>query len=183
MPYVLPLATAIAPVAIKSIYEDFRNLMGFASPPNFITTQGHSLVVAQGTWEVVRNILVSGEIPRLTKELIFVAISKDRGCLYCAAAHIACCRMLGIGQETLAQLLEDVRILPDSRLRATVLFALKCARDPQSLSAKDFEVLRGYGLKQSEIVEIIGMCAFAVYANIIADATAMEPDTMFQSFT
>jgi hypothetical protein len=37
-----------------------------------------------------------------------------------------------------------------------------------------------HGLKQSEIVEIIGMSAFAVYANIIADATAMEPDEMFE---
>ena len=43
------------------------------------------------------------------------------------------------------------------------------------------ETLRRHGLKQSEIVEIIGMSALAVYANIIADATAMEPDEMFGS--
>jgi uncharacterized peroxidase-related enzyme len=182
MPHVIPLPTEIAPDAIKSIYDDFRRLMAFASPPNFITTQGHSLVVAQGTWDVVRNILVSGEIPRWTKELIFVAISKDRECRYCAAAHIACCRVLGVDRETLTQLIDDVRILPDTKLRAIIFFALKCARDPQGLSHKDFETLRAYGLKQSEIVELIGMSAFAVYANIIADATAMEPDKMFQSF-
>jgi len=29
------------------------------------------------------------------------------------------------------------------------------------------------------IMELISMAALAVYANIIADATAMEPDTMF----
>jgi hypothetical protein len=28
-------------------------------------------------------------------------------------------------------------------------------------------------------VELIAMSAFAVYANIIADATAMDPDDMF----
>lgn len=182
MPHIFPLPTETAPDSIKSIYEDFRCTMAFASPPNFIMTQGHSRVVAQGTWEVVRNILVSGEIPRWTKELIFVAISKDRNCLYCTAAHVACCRVLGVDRETLAQLIDDLRILPDTKLRATVLFARKCARDPQSLSQKDFEMLRGHGLKQSEIVELIGMSAFAVYANIIADATAMEPDKMFESF-
>src|SRR5204863_99592 len=48
-----------------------------------------------GNWEVVRNVLVTGEIPRWTKEVVFVAISKDRQCQYCAAAHLACCRMLG----------------------------------------------------------------------------------------
>jgi len=36
-----------------------------------------------------------------------------------------------------------------------------------------------HGLKQSEIVEIIAMSALAVYANIIADATAMDDDEMF----
>ena len=62
-----------------------------------------------------------------------------------------------------------------------ILFALKCSRNPQSLTWDDYEILRRHGLKQSEIVEIIGMAAFAVYANIIADATAMEPDKMFES--
>jgi hypothetical protein len=31
-------------------------------------------------------------------------------------------------------------------------------------------------------MEIIAMSAFAVYANIIADATAMEADQMFDAF-
>ena len=35
------------------------------------------------------------------------------------------------------------------------------------------------GLKQSEIMEIIAMSALAVYANTIADATAMDQDEMF----
>jgi len=60
-----------------------------------------------------------------------------------------------------------------------ILFALKCSRNPQSLTERDFEQLGEHGLKRSEIVEIIAMSAFAVYANIIADATAMEPDEMF----
>ena len=60
-----------------------------------------------------------------------------------------------------------------------MLFALKCSRNPQSLTEGDFEALRRHGLKQSEIMEVIAMSAFAVYANIIADATAMEPDEMF----
>ena len=43
------------------------------------------------------------------------------------------------------------------------------------------EKLHQHGLTQSETVEIIAMSAFAVYANIIADATGMEPDTMFDT--
>jgi uncharacterized peroxidase-related enzyme len=144
-------------------------------------TQGHSLAVARGTWEAVRNILVSGEIPRWTKEMMFVAISKDRGCQYCTAAHVACCRMLGVKPEMLAELVEDISKLHDPKLRDMISFALKCSRQPQELTESDYEALRAHAVKQSEIVEIIGMSAFAVYANIIADATAMEPDEMFGS--
>ena len=90
-------------------------------------------------------------------------------------------RMLGVDRDTLDPLVEDVTMLNDPRLRDIILFAVKCSRDPQSLTDGDDETLRRHGLQQSEIVEIIGMSAFAVYANIIADATAMEPDEMFDS--
>ena len=102
-------------------------------------TQGHSPAVARGTWDLVRNVLVGGEIPRWTKEMMFVAISKDRACLYCTAAHIACCRMLGVGVETLDQLVEDINKLDDPKLRDMIFFAVKCSRDPQSLTDDDYE--------------------------------------------
>ena len=170
-----------ASIESRIVYEEFYRRMSFPAPPNFITTQGHSPTVARGTWGVVENVLVKGEIARWTKEMIFVAISKDRNCRYCTAAHIACCRMLGVKPGVLDALVTDINSIPDDKLRAMILFALKCSRDPQSLAERDFERLRGHGLKQSEIVELIAMSAFAVYANIIADATAMTPDEMFDT--
>jgi uncharacterized peroxidase-related enzyme len=113
--------------------------------------------------------------------MLFVAISKDRACRYCTAAHIACCRMLGVDPGTLAHLVADITTLNDARLRDIMLFGVKCSRDPQSLTDRDYDTLRRHGLRQSEIVEIVAMSAFAVYANIIADATRMEPDEMFAS--
>src|SRR5215204_2386946 len=108
--------------------------------------------------------------------MMFVAISKDRDCLYCTAAHFACCRMLGVKPSLLNHLVRDVNLIQNDKLRDIILFALKCSRNPQSLAEADFEQLRRHGLKQSEIVEVIAMSAFAVYANIIADSTAMKPD-------
>ncbi len=165
----------------KTVYEEFYRRMCFSAPPNFIKTQGHSPTVARGTWELVRNVLVLGAIPRWTKEMIFVAISKDRGCRYCLAAHIACCRMLGVSPQILEELVRDVNGLPEERLRAIVIFAIKCSRDPQSLTETDYEQLHKHNLGHSEIIEIIAMSAFAVYANIVADATAMNPDEMYNN--
>ncbi len=179
MPNIPTLLPHDAPQEVQDLYEDFHRRMSFPAAPNFIMTQGHSPTVARGTWDVVRNVLVSGEIPRWIKEMIFAAISKDRNCHYCAAAHIACCRMLGVNPELLDSLVRDINSIPAPKLRDMILFAVKCSRDPQSLTETDYKTLRQHGLKQSEVVEVIAMAALSVYANIIADATAMEADAMF----
>jgi uncharacterized peroxidase-related enzyme len=172
------LPPAASPEALI-VYDEFHKGMGFPAPPNFILTQGHAPDVARGSWLAVKNILVGGQIPRWIKELMFVAISVDRHCMYCAAAHVACCKMLGVNPEwTEAVAQSNLDSLPDPKLRAMIAFSLKAARDPQSLSPADFSDLRKFGLAQLEIMELIGMAAFAVYANIIADATAMHEDPM-----
>jgi alkylhydroperoxidase family enzyme len=87
--------------------------------------------------------------------------------------------MPGVSPSVLESLVRDVNTLSDPKLRDIVLFGLKCSRNPQSLTESDYQRLRQHGLKQSEIMELIAMSAFAVYANIIADATAMDQDEMF----
>lgn len=179
MPHILPLPSSEAPPEVRAIYDEFRSRMLFPEAPNFLTTQGHSRTVARGTWDLVRNVLVTGDIPRWQKEMIFAAISRDRDCRYCEAAHFACCRNLGVKPDLLESLVRDIRSIADLKLRDTILFAIKCSRDPQQLGAADYDALRQHGFTQSEIVELIGMSALAVYANIIADATAVEADAMF----
>src|SRR5580704_4192631 len=115
MPRIPLLPPEKAQSDVQRVYEEFAARMSFPAPPNFIKTQGHSPNVARGTWEVVRNVLVLGAIPRWTKEMIFVAISNDRGCRYCTAAHIACCRMLGVSPGLLEQLVRNVNELSDPK--------------------------------------------------------------------
>ena len=167
---------------VLAVYEEFYTRMQFPSAPNFIMTQGHAPTVARGTWDLVRNVLVSGELPRWIKEMMFVAISYDRNCGYCTAAHMACCRMLKVDPEWIELSARSVQAIPDPKMRDMMLFALKCSREPQSLTAPDFARLRLHGLSDKEILEIISMAGLAVYANILADATGMEADEMFGDY-
>jgi len=164
---------------VKIVYEEFHTQMRFESAPTFITTQGHSPTAVRGTWDLVRGILVNGELARWIKEIMFVAISHDRSCRYCKAAHIACCRMLKVDPEWIELAIGNVELMPDPKLRDMVQFARKCARAPGSLTPQDYAGLRSHGLADKEIVEIITMAGLAVYANIVADATGMEDDSMF----
>jgi uncharacterized peroxidase-related enzyme len=176
------LAPPQASAEVQGVYLDFQRRMGFPEPPNFITAQGHSLSVARGTWGLVQQVLVGGALPRSLKEMMFVAISRDRDCRYCQAAHLACCRMLGVDPETMSDLIANVDEVAPPKTRDLLRFAVKCARSPQSVDETDFATLRGHGLSQAEIVEAVAMSALAVYANIMADATGVEDDSMFSMF-
>ena len=164
---------------VRALYLDFQRRMGFPAPPNFIKVQGHSLAAASGSWGLVQHTLVGGVLPRTLKEMVFAAISADRDCQYCEAAHLACCRMLGVDETQLTKLVDNVEDIDPPKARAIIKFGVKCARAPQSLVEADFAELRTYGMRTAEIVELISMSALAVYANIVADATAVENDEMF----
>lgn len=182
LPHLSTLEPDSAPKEVVDVYHDFQRRMGFPAAPNFIKTQGHSLAVVHGTWGLVQHVLIGGLLPRTLKEMMFVAISQARKCRYCEAAHLACCRMLGVEPAQLELLVANVPDISPPKVREIILFGLKCAENPQSLSEGDFERLRRHGLRESEIAEVISMSALAVYANIIADATGMQADEMFTHF-
>jgi uncharacterized peroxidase-related enzyme len=164
---------------VVRVLVDFRTKMGFTEAPNFIKAQAASHDVMNGTWDLVQNVLIKGTLPRSLKEMIFVAISVDRGCSYCEAAHVACCRMLGVDEKTLTTLLKNIDELLPERSRDIVKFAVTCARSPQALDDADFDRMRAHGLSDAELTELIAMAGLAVYANTLADATQVEPDSMF----
>ena len=90
--------------------------------------------------------------------------------------------MLRVNPDWIELAAVEVDAIPDQKLREMILFALKCSRAPQSLTEVDYARLRRHGLEHKEIVEIISMAGLAVYANILADATGMEEDSMFDAY-
>ena len=89
--------------------------------------------------------------------------------------------MLGVDARTIETVIQQLDREEPEATRAILSFGLKCARNPQSLEAGDFEALKRAGLTDTEIVEVISMSALAVYANILADATGVSDDGMFQT--
>ena len=180
MPRFRPTHESDAPQEVGQVYREFRRKMGFPEVPNFISTQGASPSMLAGTWGLVEHVLLEGHLPRSTKELIFLAIAADRECEYCKEAHAACCRMLGVDDDTIKAVMAGLKgNLPD-HTRDILLFAIKCAAAPEELNDQDFASLTCHGLDQEQALEVIATAAMAVYATIIADATLLETDAMFR---
>ncbi|MBN4054892.1 carboxymuconolactone decarboxylase family protein [Acidimicrobium ferrooxidans] len=163
----------------RDAFAEFRKGMGIPFTPNLMRIQGASASTVRSTWGLLSNSLLSGSLPRSLKEMILVAISASRGCHYCEAAHLACCRMLGIDASTITVLTSDISAITPARTRIILQFAIKCATAPQSITQSDCTQLREFGINDAELLEVMGMAAAAVYINILADATKVELDPGF----
>ena len=54
---------------------------------------------------------------------------------------------------------------------------------PNEIISRNYANLHRHGLGQPEILELIAIAGLAVYANIMADATGMEEDTIFAALS
>jgi uncharacterized peroxidase-related enzyme len=113
---------------------------------------------------VYRDVSTRGAMSEALKEMIFVAISAAAECAYCEAAHLAFCRILTVDPETSTNLVHNIDALKPPRTRDIVRLAVKAGTEPKSLVKADYDLLRGNGLSDEEIIEIVAMSAFARYA-------------------
>ena len=122
-----------------------------------------------------------GLLPTALKEMLFVAISAARNCQYCTTAHLAFCALLGVDPATLTLLDTHIEAIEPQRTRAVIQFAVRCATDPASLTEADYDGLRSQGISDAELIELVAMTAFSVYATIVADALKVEVDPGFHA--
>jgi uncharacterized peroxidase-related enzyme len=108
--------------------------------------------------------------------MIFVAISAAKKCTYCEAAHLAFCRILKVDPETCNNLVNNLDALRPDRTREIIRFSVKAATDPKGLTDADYDTLKKHKIEESEIIEIVAMSAFAMYAITIADALKLDVD-------
>src|ERR1700719_1981126 len=163
--------------ATARIYKQILDVKHLRLVPNFFKTLANSPAVLKGTWNVYRNVSTRGSISEVLKEMMFVAISAAKKCEYCEAAHLAFCRILKVDPETCNNLIKNLDGIHPERTRDIVRFSVKAGTDPKSLTDEDFNVLKRHGIDDSEIIEVVGMSAFAVYAITIAEALKLEIDT------
>jgi uncharacterized peroxidase-related enzyme len=162
--------------ATKRVYDEILKLKHLRHIPHFFQTLANSTPTLQGTWSVYRDVSTRGIVPEVLKEMIFVAISAATDCAYCEAAHVAFCRILKVDTESCQNLIHNIDALKPPRTRDIVRFAVKTGTEPRSLTKADYDILRGHGISDEEIIEIVAMSAFARYAITVAEALKLDVD-------
>lgn len=167
--------------ALTETFGHIQNALQAPFTPNFFQVWAASEESLNGIWPVMKHILASGKVNRKLKEMIFVAISSLKGCHYCEAAHHAFCLSIGVTSEQINDLI-DHHTAPTAtpKEKAAIDFAIRLAKDSQSSSEEDFEILRALGFCDEEVMEIIAMSGMGVFYTHLANATKIVIDKGFK---
>ncbi len=161
---------------VAVIYEEIRRVMLVPEVPNFFKALAASPAALAIEWAGFKALYEHSTLPQSLLAMIMYAIAEQNECQYCSASHELSCRTLGIDEETLHKLVNDLPQLSPERIRATIGFALKVAGSPKALVREDYDVLRAQGLSEEELVEIIQLAAMASSGDVLADALKIEVD-------
>jgi AhpD family alkylhydroperoxidase len=109
-------------------------------------------------------------------DLAGLVVSQDNSCRYCFAAMRAFLRILGMPEQRIARLQQDLLTADfDPRERAALDFARRLSRSNPPPSAADVEALRVAGFSDLEIAELVGVVGLHLFFNRLATLSALPP--------
>jgi AhpD family alkylhydroperoxidase len=93
---------------VRVVYDDIMATRKTDRVSNFWKAIAHDPATLRRTWESVKQIMGSGALDPLTKEMIYVAVSATNQCGYCIASHTAAARNAGMTDSMFAELMAVV---------------------------------------------------------------------------
>ena len=89
---------------VRAVYDDIMATRKTDWINNFWKALAHDPVTLRRTWQSIKEVMAEGALDRLTKEMIYVAVSVTNQCNYCIASHTAAARKAGMTDAMLAEL-------------------------------------------------------------------------------
>ena len=162
------------------LFNNIKEVVEIPFVPNIYKSVAAAPNALAGTWDVVRNVFLQTSLPKSLASMIMFSIAAARNCQYCSAVHQVTCKTLGVEEETLSALQDDLSAVAPERVQAIVLFAQKCALNPQELTAGDYDKVREHGVSDEEIIEVVSLAALGNYLDTVADALKVPVDSVFR---
>ena len=165
---------------VAEVYDNIKQVMEIPFVPNIDKAMAAAPNALSGSWDVLRQVFLQTSLPMSLASMIMFSIATAKKCQYCSAVHQVTCTTLGVEEDTLAALQDDLSAVAPERVQAIVKFAQKCAMDPQGLTAENYDAVRAQGMSDAEIIEVITLAALGNYLDTLADALKVPVDSVFR---
>ncbi len=174
MPRLKAIETAEAEPKSRALLAGVQKKLGMT--PNLMRTMANSPAVLEA-YLGFGNALGKGTLPPKLREQIALTVSESNGCQYCLSAHSALGKMVGLGDEEIADSRRGVS--PDRKTEAVLQFARKVVTERGWVSDDDMAAVRAAGASDAEIAEVVAHVAvntFSNYFNHVAETDVDFPD-------
>ena len=108
-----------ASAEVRAVYDDIMVTRQTDYVNNFWKALAHDPVTLKRTWESVKQVMASGALDALTKELIYLAVSVSNQCNYCIASHTAAARRAAMTDAMFFELMAVVGMANESNRLAS----------------------------------------------------------------
>ncbi len=160
---------------VAAIFAEIKGAFGMV--PNLFRTAAQHPPLLVANWNKVKALMTQGQLPRKLKEAIALVVSSDNSCSYCVAAHTGALKAIGVSQEEIAALENDLQKTTFTMKEKALLgFARKANKEPRSLTDQEFASLREAGASEGEIVEALGVMELFAGFNRFLDALQVDLD-------
>jgi len=159
---------------INELFGHFKRMWQLPFVPNMVKGLAPSPAALKMYLGLNREFEDNLTLPGAMVSMICFTVAEKSDCTYCTAAHEIHCRHLGVDEETLRTIANDLKDVNPERIRAIIEFALKVAKYPQELEPADYDAVRAQGVTNEEIIEIVMIAGFAVFLDIVADGLKIE---------
>ena len=171
MPRLKAIETAEAKSKAETLLEGVQKKLGMT--PNLMRTMANSPAVLEA-YLGFGNALGKGTLSPKLREQIALTVGELNGCQYCLSAHTALGKMVGLGDEDIADSRRGVS--PDRKTEAVLQFARKVVTERGWVSDDDVESLRAAGTTDAELAEIVGAVALNIFSNYFNHVAGTEVD-------
>jgi|TARA_R110000782_G_scaffold57258_29_gene119853 uncharacterized peroxidase-related enzyme len=160
MPRIAPISKDKAPDASKPMLEGVEKKLG--KVPNLLGT----LAVAPAglaTYMKLGEALSHASLNDKVREQIAVAIAQESGCGYCASAHTAIGKMVGVSADELAKNLDGKA--SDPKVQAAIDLSLAIVRERGWVTDEQFKDAKDAGLSDAEVIEVLSITMTNLFTN------------------
>jgi uncharacterized peroxidase-related enzyme len=159
----------------NSVFAEIEGAFGMV--PNLFKTYAHFPPLLEANWNKVKAVMMQGSLSRKFKETIAVLVSKDNSCNYCVAAHSAVLKAIGVADEEIKRINEDLDAADfNEKERALLAFARKANREPLKITDDEFDAMYRAGATDGEVIETLGVMEVFTAFNKFLDSLQVEID-------
>ena len=171
MPRINPINPTTATGKVKTLLDGVQRKR--RTIPNVLRAMAHSPAVLEAYLNFGET-LGSGSLTPQVREQIAITVSNANGCQYCASAHTAIAKNLGLDAIELTENLEGSS--NDPKVEAALQFARNVIAKRGWMNDSDVQLVRDTGYTDGEIVEIIATIAITMFTNYFNHIAQTELD-------